>query len=100
MEQQRNQHDPDNMAGGLRYHAAIESQWSRRTHRPRASGDNPGSRATLEPSGSVIGSPLASRSTRLERKAALSFEIFSSSSSAAALPRMLSGDQPRSSAAR
>src|SRR5215472_9777174 len=59
----------------------------------------PGSRGTVEPSGSLIGAPLASGSSSASTNAAGSLAIFSISSRAAASPRTLSGDQPRSNAA-
>src|SRR6187549_3739631 len=55
----------------------------------------PGRRRTELPSGNTMGSPAASRSTRLARKASASAAIRASSSRAAS-GRRLSGDQPLS----
>ena len=57
-----------------------------------------GRRGTVLPSGKTIGSPAASRSTRLARNAS-AFAAIRASSSCAASWRRLSGDQPRSRAA-
>src|SRR5215475_10437651 len=59
----------------------------------------PGKRGAVEPSGSLIGPPVACGSSNAATNAAGSVAIFSNSSRAAATPRTLSGDQSRLSAA-
>src|SRR6266851_6524209 len=59
----------------------------------------PGNRGTVEPSGSLIGPPLACGSSSAATNAAGSVAIFCNSSRAATSPRTLSADQPRSNAA-
>src|SRR5712672_736736 len=59
----------------------------------------PGSRGTVEPSGSLIGPPLACGSSSAATNAAGSVAIFCNSSRAATSSRTLSADQPRSNAA-
>src|SRR5258708_4688901 len=59
----------------------------------------PGNRGTVEPSGSLIGPPLACGSPSVATNAAGSAAIFCNSSRGATSPRTLSADQPRSNAA-
>ena len=59
----------------------------------------PGILAAVEPSGSLTDAPFASRSSMLAMNASASVSIFANSSRAAATPRSLSADHPRSRAA-